>query len=944
MTSRLPFPAALTGLAARLGWPRARPLPEDWRAAAKDVFAGAWYAASLAGELEDGTDPFDHFVTAGWAAGLPPNPVFDPAWYGARNPDITAAKADPLIHYLASGAAEKRDPGPHFSVRDYVRAYPDAGREGVNPLADFLARCSAQGMAPDPAGYRQLLEKAATRQRKALRAALRPETLGSTYARRLTELAGRHLPKSLPPLITASETALAEARVRLTGRAGRPLVSIIVHANAPAPLLADTLASVLEQDYCNFELLVCEAAGNPETTGILGGFPDARLRHLPVEAGSSTAVRNHALDEARGEIIAHLAAGNVWHPSALSRAVLALEEMPGHLWAYAGSLTYTAEPDGGCTIHAFTQPEFDAGRLASFRFIDLDAVFYRRALHAALGGFDEAARSHAGHELMTRLALSAPPAVLGALPVICRHEAGTPQGRSKRRRDGGGPGLPDDIREAVNRRAGAIHAALPATVPEPETEAEPAQAPVLSRHAGLLGDAEEDGAIILVDRDRLDGLSIRPRAGNGAIMPVFDGRISEAVTTARLLVNRAGAKLTVIVVVCESSDSYVPVINATARRLDARHIVYTGANVFPGMDWLKTGLKTLKREGAGLLAFHDGRWAPGLAASGLVSMPWVKPLHDGLLFHPGYEGRGADVDLTAMAKLSNRFAFDPDALLMTLDGQTALRTGYSSKERRKQERALLAARFPRGAALTADPQASLPDAGKWMDHVDIVRVADLSGWRFEDKAGSVAVLPTLDREAALQTAREMITLAGAPLRVLIALDEERKGFIHAVNTAARQITAQYIIYAAQDARAGLNWLSHARTAMRESSGGLLAFNDGKWRGRLAGFGMVRTSWVKGLYGGAVFHNGYHSHRADNELTVIARAQGRFVYCPEAVLLEQDAGKALRRSERSAGNFTRDDRQLFETRYDAAFDGLAPRPALKKLRPEYFGHHRKFSLK
>ena len=98
--------------------------------------------------------------------------------------------------------------------------------------------------------------------------------------------------------------------------------------------------------------------------------------------------------------------------------------------------------------------------------------------------------------------------------------------------------------------------------------------------------------------------------------------------------------------------------------------------------------------------------------------------------------------------------------------------------------------------------------------------------------------------------------------------------------------------------------------------------------------MVKKSWAYSLYGQDVLYEGYQSHRADNELTVIARAQDNFVYAPECVLIENDADKVFRRSEREAGNFNREDARLFRQRFLDGFSGLADQNCLAQLHDEY----------
>jgi predicted outer membrane repeat protein len=118
---------------------------------------------------------------------------------------------------------------------------------------------------------------------------------------------------------------------------------------------------------------------------------------------------------------------------------------------------------------------------------------------------------------------------------------------------------------------------------------------------------------------------------------------------------------------------------------------------------------------------------------------------------------------------------------------------------------------------------------------------------------------------------------------------------------------------------GTTFAGNAVTGSR-GTGGALAFNDGKWFGQLAAFGLVRRSWLQGLYGGALFHPGYNRHYGDTELTLIARQQKRLAYHPHALLIEVDHDKDRRAVDAA-------DRDLFLRRAATGFDNRVVDPAL-----------------
>jgi hypothetical protein len=185
----------------------------------------------------------------------------------------------------------------------------------------------------------------------------------------------------------------------------------------------------------------------------------------------------------------------------------------------------------------------------------------------------------------------------------------------------------------------------------------------------------------------------------------------------------------------------------------------------------------------------------------------------------------------------------------------------------------------------------------------------------------VAVLPWLRRDAARRAAALMVSRAGAALQVLAVQDDLGNGPVAIWNLAARRTRGEFFIYCAEDAFAGRYWLRFALQAMAQKPGvGLLAFNDGKWFGQLAAFGLARRAWLAPLYGGSLFFPGYAQHFGDTELTLIARQQEALAYHPHALLVEVD-------HEKDGKPVNAADRALFGQRAAGGFEGRVTKEEL-----------------
>jgi len=188
--------------------------------------------------------------------------------------------------------------------------------------------------------------------------------------------------------------------------------------------------------------------------------------------------------------------------------------------------------------------------------------------------------------------------------------------------------------------------------------------------------------------------------------------------------------------------------------------------------------------------------------------------------------------------------------------------------------------------------------------------------------GTLVVLPFTQAKAAQQAAMLMANRAKAPGMILAVHDNHQEGFVRLANEAFKKTDSEYFAYVAPDAFAGRSWLSLAVAALGEEKN-LVGFNDGKWAGSIAAFGLARRSWIKTLYDGNFFHAAYERHFADAELTLLALQEDVYAYDPEAVLIEVDWQKDTSQVDIR-------DRKLFLERKASGFDQRVTRPELLKM--------------
>ncbi len=94
-------------------------------------------------------------------------------------------------------------------------------------------------------------------------------------------------------------------------------------------MLQHALASVQRQTRTDYEVLVCDDAGAPESIPTLPDFKDGTLRLLRNPSNLGAGLTNRRLyRSARGKYLAHLDDDDMWAPNFLERMVAVLEDHP----------------------------------------------------------------------------------------------------------------------------------------------------------------------------------------------------------------------------------------------------------------------------------------------------------------------------------------------------------------------------------------------------------------------------------------------------------------------------------------------------------------------------------------------------------------------------------------------------------------------------------------
>lgn len=185
-----------------------------------------------------------------------------------------------------------------------------------------------------------------------------------------------------------------------------PLTSVIMPAFNRENVVTESINSVLQQSYGNFELIVVDDGSTDNTAAVVQKFTDKRVKLIQLEqnVGVSEA-RNVGLSNATGDIISYLDSDNIWDHDFLKIMVHALVNNRGYSCAYSGQVIYQVIRQGESEKleqRSIRFAPFNWSRMEERNFIDLNVFVHTRRLYNSLGGFDKNLRRLVDWDLIMR--------------------------------------------------------------------------------------------------------------------------------------------------------------------------------------------------------------------------------------------------------------------------------------------------------------------------------------------------------------------------------------------------------------------------------------------------------------------------------------------------------------------------------------------------------------
>ncbi|MDX1949056.1 MAG: glycosyltransferase [Rickettsiales bacterium] len=108
-----------------------------------------------------------------------------------------------------------------------------------------------------------------------------------------------------------------------------PKISVILTSYNHAAYIAETIKSILNQTFKDFELIILENISDDNSVDIIKSFNDDRIKFIqnPVNMGMVLSV-NKGISLAKGKYIAHISSDDIWLPTKLEKQIKYLDENP----------------------------------------------------------------------------------------------------------------------------------------------------------------------------------------------------------------------------------------------------------------------------------------------------------------------------------------------------------------------------------------------------------------------------------------------------------------------------------------------------------------------------------------------------------------------------------------------------------------------------------------
>lgn len=185
-----------------------------------------------------------------------------------------------------------------------------------------------------------------------------------------------------------------------------PTVSVVLPTYNRGDIIGNSIKSVLNQTFDDFELIIVDDASTDETDDVVGSFEDDRIEYLKHDKNEGApAARNTGIEASRGDYVAFQDSDDEWLPSKLAKQMRVFQDSPAAVGVvYTGMRRVRNGESVYLPYSGVEKAEGDIHRsLREQNFISTQASAVRKKCFDRVGDFDEDAWPLSDWELWLRI-------------------------------------------------------------------------------------------------------------------------------------------------------------------------------------------------------------------------------------------------------------------------------------------------------------------------------------------------------------------------------------------------------------------------------------------------------------------------------------------------------------------------------------------------------------
>lgn len=187
------------------------------------------------------------------------------------------------------------------------------------------------------------------------------------------------------------------------------MISIIIPLYNKERYISETIYSVINQTFDDFEIVVINDGSTDTSEAIVATIEDERLRVISIANSGVSVARNTGIAEANYDWIAFLDADDWWAPTFLSEIVQAIETYPDHsIFATGRSRVFKNETER--YSHEFLPSNGKTKTLNYYKtiskylpLINSSNVIVKKSIFEEYGYFNLGQKKHEDHDLWLRI-------------------------------------------------------------------------------------------------------------------------------------------------------------------------------------------------------------------------------------------------------------------------------------------------------------------------------------------------------------------------------------------------------------------------------------------------------------------------------------------------------------------------------------------------------------